>query len=177
MKKNFKNTKNMDKRQEIIINKISDLLQEYKWTQAFLAYNSGISEPTLTNIMNGYTKPSDNTIQKIADTFGVYKEYITGDIIYKNFESWNALFYESGITETQQKAFFDLLNCWGYEFLGIQNNLVTFRCPNGAIKVITITHLKHIIDNMIVTFNAVLIPQEYITTGTENGTKNDTKQK
>ena len=168
MKKKYNESKKLDKRQEIIIKRIAELLKEYKWTQVYLAYNSGISEPTLTNIMNGYTKPNDNTIQKIADAFGVYKEYLTGDIIYKNYNTWSTLFSKADLSENQKKALFDLLNCWGFELQGIENNLITFKCSNDSIKIITTEHLLHIINNMIVTFNAVLVPPEYTKTDMKN---------
>ncbi|WP_353120995.1 helix-turn-helix domain-containing protein [Dysgonomonas capnocytophagoides] len=52
--------------------RIKDLLKEKGMTNIAIAEKVGITRPNMSNIVNGKTKPSLDTLEKIADALNVH---------------------------------------------------------------------------------------------------------
>lgn len=51
--------------------RIKEVLKEKKMTVVFLASSVGMAQPSMSNIANGKTTPSLETLEKIANALGV----------------------------------------------------------------------------------------------------------
>lgn len=61
----------MNKSAKILIKNITALMQKAGWNQVELAKRTKISRPNLSNYLTGKTLPSVESLNTIADTFGV----------------------------------------------------------------------------------------------------------
>lgn len=153
----------MKEKNVIISSKISELLKENDMSQVTLSALSGISQQTITGIMQGKHTPKDSTLQVIADTLGVYKEYLTGDTQYKNFDSWVNMNMIHDFSVEQKVAIIDLLNAFGYLTSDFDSNnmqdFIIVDCPNGQKKGLCTTHLKYLLNNFFTMFDSILLPE------------------
>ena len=60
-------------RAEDVVNRIKELLKEYGWTSYRLSQESGVSETTISNILNKKkaTLPRLDTLQQLCDGFNI----------------------------------------------------------------------------------------------------------
>ena len=70
------------KAQEQLGMRIKFLRKERKWSQEFLALESGINKNYICDLENGRRNPSLEILEKIADAFGISLE-----ILFKGIES------------------------------------------------------------------------------------------
>lgn len=150
----------MDKKQEIIVKKIKELLIENSWYQCDLAFRSGITPQTITNIMNYKTMPNETTLNDIANAFGVFPAYLTGDIEYRNYKEWKNKNNTCRLSNEQLQAVINMLSAWGYEIKESSNNFITIIKPNGAETKLYIKHLSNITDTFITLLDNSLLPVE-----------------
>ena len=149
-----------------LINKIEKLRKEkgYKSLKS-LAENAGITQQTLNNIYHKDITPRDDTLQALADCLGVYKEYLTSDIQYKDFDTWLEMFSIYDFNEQQEKAISNLLSVWGYEIdtsATDDKGLISVTTPNGEQKKLVLWHLEYIINNFLAGFDNILLPAHLV---------------
>lgn len=66
--------------------KLKRLRQEKNWSQEKLAEKIGVKRLAIGNYESGQTKPSAETLQKIAEIFGVSIDYLLSDESKKHTE-------------------------------------------------------------------------------------------
>lgn len=150
----------MDNKQKIIVKRVKELLTLNKWAQADLAYKAGITEQTITNIMNYKTNPNKATLEQIASAFNVFPEYLTNDIPYKNYKDWKNKNIACRLSDNQLQAILNVLIAWGYEIKETSNNFITIIKPNGTETKLYIKHLSNISDTFITLLDNSLLPAE-----------------
>lgn len=150
----------MKKEQKIIVKRIKELLKSNNMSQVTLAFRSGISQQTITNILNFKTTPNETTIKTIAETFGVFPEYLTSEVNYKNRKEWKNKNNSNRLTKEQKQAVLDLLVAFDYEITEQSNNYVTLIKPNGTETKLYIKHLSNITDTFITLLDVSLLPSD-----------------
>lgn len=150
----------MDKDIKIIALRMRKLLKEQKLTQSTLAYRSGISEQTITRIMkcNCKNTPTDYTIEKIAGVLGVCRDYLTGAIDYKNYDSWIDMHSTYTLNPNKEKTLLEMLASWGYAAENSKNEMIIITCPTGEKRILHKKHLEYLLHNFFTLFDSVLFP-------------------
>lgn len=149
----------MKEKNVIIASKINELLKERDMSQVALSALSGVTPQTITGIMQGKHTPKESTLQVIADTLGVYKEYLTGDIQYKNYDSWVKMNLLCDFTPEQTNAIIHLLDAFGYKATAFDTDIMHIECPNGQNKKIGKHHLQSLLNNFFIMFDSLLLPE------------------
>ena len=150
----------MDNKTKNIQRKIKELITEQNMSQATLAYHAGISQPTLSNIMQGNHEPKKSTLDAIANALGVYTEYLSGDTPYRDFDHWLDMFASYDISEEQEAAVINMIKSWGYEYTEVNNHFVSVVSPNGQKKILCKWHLVYLLNNFFSMFDMILLPEK-----------------
>lgn len=147
------------KKNQIIAERINRLLKERGMSQSTLAYESGLSAQTISNIMQGHRNPNPASLKAIADVLGVYDDYLTGNLPYKDIGAWLDMLAEYDFTDNQASSIFHLLESWGYECTDAGNGFYNVVCPNGTEKILCRNHLVFLIKNFFSSFEMILLPE------------------
>lgn len=145
---------------DYIVMKIKALLAQKGWTQATLAYRSGVKEQTITRLMKHKKQPYDDTLEKIASALDVYKGYLTGELKYKDFDAWLQLYPEYDMTDQQREAVFNLLVAWGYKVSCTSKGIYEVICPDGTIKKMIPWHLQQFTMSYLSMMESHFLPVE-----------------
>lgn len=148
----------MDNKSKNIQRKIKELLKDRNMSQVALAYHAGITEQTLSNIMQGKREPNKKTLDAIAGALGVYPDYLTGNIPFKDFSTWLDMFAVYDLNDMQETAVINMIASWGYACTDLQNGFVMVECPNGQKKILCKYHLVNLLNNFFSMFNMILLP-------------------
>lgn len=161
----------MDNKTKNTARKIKDLMAEqkradgsYGWSQADLAYKAGVSQQTLVNLLKHNKRPKDVTIEKIAEALGVYKEYLTGETNYKNYDSWLDMWSIYDLNAKQEDALFNMLEAWGYVLDDKEKDqgFIFVSCPDGTKKALCKWHLEFLLQYFFTSFDNIIMPLHLI---------------
>ncbi|WP_143468133.1 helix-turn-helix domain-containing protein, partial [Lactococcus piscium] len=60
--------------------RLKELRKQKGATMEKMAFETGIKKPTISNYENGYSKPKDNNLKKLANYYSVSPSYLLGYI-------------------------------------------------------------------------------------------------
>ena len=84
----------MNKIRNITLSRIFKLIKESKLTAKDFAQSAGVAGNSITDWKTGRAKPSINALRRIAKTYKVQLEWLTGDTKYRTKEEEFNIFKE-----------------------------------------------------------------------------------